>query len=195
MVKSEIKYKFGGKLRAVRERKCITLKEVARMAGVSESLVSQIERNKVSPSIDTLLTLADALDIDHEYLFNDYKHTKAVSIVRKGKGSTLTHNRVTLTQLSRTGDLSEEHTIEAFLLTIEKGAEKGDLEYGHTGKEFGVILEGQGDLVYGTETYQLTAGDTVAFSSDIPHTLKNTGQGTLTAVWIITPPRLLFARK
>ena len=78
MVKSEIKYTFGGKLRAVRERKNITLKEVARLAGVSESLVSQIERNKVSPSIDTLLTLADVLDIDHEYLFSDYKMNKQV---------------------------------------------------------------------------------------------------------------------
>ena len=195
MVKSGIKYKFGGKLRAVRERKCITLKEVARLAGVSESMVSQIERNKVSPSIDTLLTLADVLDIDHEYLFNDYKQNKAVSIVRKGKGSTLMQGRVILTQLSRVGELTEDHAIEAFLLDIKEGAEKGDLEYGHTGKEFGVILEGQGDLVYGTETYHLSTGDSVAFSSDIPHTLKNTGKGPLRAVWIITPPRLLFARK
>lgn len=195
MVKSDVKYKFGGKLRAIRERKCITLKEVARLAGVSESLVSQIERNKVSPSIDTLLTLADVLDIDHEYLFNDYKHNKAVSIVRAGKGSTLAQGQVTLRQLSRTGEIPEDHAIEAFLLEIGVGAEKGDLEYGHTGKEFGVILEGQGDLVYGTETYHLSTGDSVSFSSDIPHTLKNTGKVILKAVWIITPPRLLFARK
>ena len=40
-------------------------------AGVSESLVSQIERNRVSPAIDTLLALADALDIDLEYLFEE----------------------------------------------------------------------------------------------------------------------------
>lgn len=195
MVKSDVKYKFGGKLRAVRERKCITMKEVARLAGVSESLVSQIERNKVSPSIDTLLTLADVLDVDHEYLFNDYKHNKAVSIVRSGKGSTLAQGKVTLRQLSRSGDLPEEHTIEAFVLEIGIGAEKGDMEYGHTGKEFGVILEGQGDLVYGTETYHLNTGDSVSFSSDIPHTLKNTGTVILKAIWIITPPRLLFARK
>ena len=50
-----MKYTFGEKLRTVRERKGLTLKEVAGQAGVSESLVSQIERNKVSPSVDTLL--------------------------------------------------------------------------------------------------------------------------------------------
>jgi transcriptional regulator with XRE-family HTH domain len=195
LVKSDVKYKFGGKLRAIRERKNITLKEVARMAGVSESLVSQIERNKVSPSIDTLLTLADVLDVDHEYLFNDYKHTKQVSIVRAGKGSTLVQNNVTLRQLSRLGDLPEDHSIEAFLLEIAVASEKGDLEYGHKGKEFGVILEGRCELVYGTETYRLETGDSVSFASDIPHTLKNTGPDVLKALWVITPPRLLFARK
>ena len=62
-------FRFGEKLRAVRERKGYTLKVVAQRAGVSESLVSQIERNKVSPAIDTLLVLADVLDINLEFLF------------------------------------------------------------------------------------------------------------------------------
>ena len=64
-------YRFGEKLRAVRERKGYTLKVVAQKAGVSESLVSQIERNRVSPAIDTLLTLADVLDINLEFLFEE----------------------------------------------------------------------------------------------------------------------------
>ena len=59
-------FRFGEKLRTVRERKGYTLKVVAQAAGVSESLVSQIERNRVSPAIDTLLSLADALEIDLE---------------------------------------------------------------------------------------------------------------------------------
>lgn len=195
MVKSEIKYTFGGKLRAIRERKNITLKEVARLAGVSESLVSQIERNKVSPSIDTLLTLADVLDIDLEYLFSDYKQNKQVSILRAGRGSVLTLNQVTLRQLSKTASVPGDHDIEAFMLEIDVGAQKGDLEYGHAGREFGVILDGECELVYGAETYRLATGDSVSFASDIPHTLRNVGTVTLKAMWIITPPRLLFARK
>ncbi len=195
MVKIEIKYQFGGKLRAVRERRGITLKDVAAKAGVSESLVSQIERNKVSPSIDTLLTIADVLGVDHEYLFSDYKKTQKVSIMKAGTGSTLVQDRVTLHQLSRTEELSEDHSMEAFMLEIDASSEKGDKEYGHAGKEFGLILEGSAELFYGTETYELKQGDSVSFPSDIPHILRNTGDGVLKALWIITPPRLLFARK
>ena len=69
----QVPYRFGEKLRTVREKKGYTLKVVAQQAGVSESLVSQIERNRVSPAIDTLLTLADVLDINLEFLFEEYR--------------------------------------------------------------------------------------------------------------------------
>ncbi len=65
----KVPYHFGEKLRQVREHRGYTLKVVAQRAGVSESLVSQIERNHVSPAIDTLLALADVRDINLEYLF------------------------------------------------------------------------------------------------------------------------------
>lgn len=194
MVKSssDIKYRFGGKLRTVRERKNYTLKAVAKKAGVSESLVSQIERNKVSPSIDTLLTIADALEIDYEYLFSDYRQKKSVSVVRADERNSLKGTDVTIYQLSKIGPVSEAHEIEAFMLEIEPGAEKGDLDYGHSGKEFGLILEGEAELIYGAEQYYLNTGDTVSFSSDIPHILRNAGEGDLLAVWVVTPPRPLF---
>ena len=69
-----VPYHFGEKLRQVREHKGYTLKIVAQRAGVSESLVSQIERNHVSPAIDTLLALADVLDINLEFLFEEYRN-------------------------------------------------------------------------------------------------------------------------
>ncbi|GHU67742.1 hypothetical protein FACS189447_10140 [Spirochaetia bacterium] len=78
-----MKYQFGGKIRSVRERRGITLKEVAEKAGVSESLVSQIERNRVSPAIDTLLALVEALDLDLEYLFADFRRERDVKVVLK----------------------------------------------------------------------------------------------------------------
>jgi transcriptional regulator with XRE-family HTH domain len=98
-MKGKMKYKFGHKLRAVRERKGYTLKDVAARATVSESLISQIERNKVSPSIDTLLLIADILDIDYEYLFSDYRQKRKVSIIRKNERGTIRRDGVAFHQL------------------------------------------------------------------------------------------------
>ncbi len=195
MIKKEVRNRFGEKLRAVRERKGITLKYVAQKANVSESLVSQIELNKVSPSIDTLLSIADVLEIDLEYLFKDFKKNKKVNIIRKENRNSVVLAKVKYHQLSVPPDPAEEFAIEAFLLEIEKGGKKGDVEYGHMGKELGVILEGEGELIYGTKTFTLKKGDSVSFPSDIPHILKNTGDCELKAIWVITPPRMFFLKK
>lgn len=189
MIKSEPKHPFGSKLRAVRERRGITLKQVAAKAGVSESLVSQIERNKVSPSVDTLLSIADALGIDYEYLFSDYRKKGKVEIIRAAERSVTRDGLVTMSRLSVREEIPGEHTVEAFMLEVAPGGETGDLEYGHAGREFGIILEGTAELLYGDDGYLLSQGDTVTFASRIPHILRNRGESTLKAVWIVSPPR------
>ncbi len=195
MIKKGTRYRFGEKIRNVRERKGITLKEVAEMVSVSESLVSQIERNKVSPSIDTLLTIADALQIDLEYLFRDYKKSNQVDIVRAGKGDSIVQPGVVYHQLSMMPEAPDEYAIEAFMLEIPPGKEKGDSVYGHPGKELGIIQEGSGELLYGAERYSLEKGDSISFPSEIPHILRNTGTEILRAIWVIAPPRKLFLKR
>lgn len=84
----------------------------------------------------------------------------------------------------------EEFALETMELTIEPGGEKGSQDYGHPGREMGIILSGKGELQYGTETYKLNKGDSLSFSSAVPHILINTEKEELKAIWIITPPRL-----
>lgn len=184
-----MKYKFGEKIREIREKKKITMKEVAEKASVSESLMSQIERNKISPAIDTLLRIADVLDIDLEYLFSDYKKNRKVNIVRSEERDEYRVKDVVFEQLCRTPG-NTEHGIEAYIMQISVGGESKSEEYGHTGKELGVIIEGSGEFKIGSESYILNEGDSISFDSDIPHRLINKGQNHLKAFWVITPPRL-----
>jgi transcriptional regulator with XRE-family HTH domain len=186
------RYNFGEKLRTVRERKGLTLKEVAGHAGVSESLVSQIERNRVSPSVDTLLKLADVLDIDYEHLFSEYRQKRKVTILRAAERGAIHQKQVVIQQLSKNSGDTNAPAIEAYLLELDKDGAQGNREYGHPGWEFGVILSGQAELTYGNEFYTLKAGDSVAFPSSVPHIFRNCGKDTLRAIWVVTPPRQLF---
>ncbi|HPO49035.1 MAG TPA: XRE family transcriptional regulator [Spirochaetota bacterium] len=189
-----ISYQFGEKIREIREKRKITMREVAEKAGISESLISQIERNKVSPAIDTLLSIIDILEIDIEYIFSDLKKDKKVEIVRNSQRNKYIFEGVTYEQVSKINSENEAHSIEAYYLEIYQGKDKGSVEYGHVGKELGIILEGKGQLKYGNKVYDLEKGDSVSFSSDIPHILKNVGDGTLKAFWITTPPKMLVSR-
>ncbi|MDY0361966.1 MAG: helix-turn-helix domain-containing protein [Desulforegulaceae bacterium] len=194
MVNSGLKYPFGSRIRKIREKKKLTLKTVASSAGVSESLISQIERDKVSPSIDTLFAIIDVLDIDLEYIFKDFKKKRMVNIVKAEEKNIRTIGDITYHQLSSISSTEGDKTrdIEAYLIEIPFDNEKGNSGYGHAGKEMGFILEGSGILEYGGVNYVLEEGDSVSFASDIPHKLKNSGTKILKAFWVTTPPRLFI---
>jgi transcriptional regulator with XRE-family HTH domain len=187
-----IRHPFGDKLREVRERRHMTLKEVAERAALSESMISQIERNKVSPAIDTLITIAEILELDLEYLFADLKRDRTVHLVRREERQKLILPKVRYEQLSRTLGGDEAGGMEAYLLEVDPGGEKASTGYGHVGKELGIVLAGSGAFRIGSKTWELAEGDSISFSSDVPHALRNTGKALLRAFWVVTPPRGVF---
>jgi len=181
------KYRFGGKIRAVRKRRSLTLKEVAEKAGVSESLVSQIERDRVSPAIDTLLALADALEIDFDYLFAGLKRERPIEIVRKDERPSYRVKRgIRYDQLAQ---LEENGGIEAYIITIEAGAKTGNAEYGHPGWELGIVESGTMNLTAGDQVFTCKQGDSVSFRADTPHIISNPGKKPLRVFWVMSPPK------
>ncbi len=180
-------YLFGEKLRAVREKKHLTLKAVAQQAGVSESLVSQIERNRVSPAIDTLLSLASVLDINLEYLFEEYNQRRHVSIIRSDERRSMFEEDIVFEEVSRPNEREGQHSVECYVITIPAKSHTHRGHYGHLGREFGLILEGKAKLIYESREYELNAGDSVSFSAAAPHTLENTSETPVKALWVVSP--------
>lgn len=189
MAGSREPFRFGEKLRAIREKKGYTLKVVAQAAGVSESLVSQIERNRVSPAIDTLLSLADALEIDLEYLFAEYRRERPVRVIKSDERREVTEAGVLYEEIVRPVDDDGAHAIEAYYITLPAGSETSRGSYGHLGREFGIVTEGSGELHYETRAYPLTKGDSISFAATAPHVLVNTGKIPFKALWVVTPPQ------
>ncbi|MEW6516565.1 MAG: cupin domain-containing protein [candidate division FCPU426 bacterium] len=190
-----MKFQFGDKIREVRERRQKTIREVAEQAGVSQSLISQIERNRISPAIDTLLKIADILDMDLDYLFRDFKKDRAVNLVRAKDRKRTLLGGVVYEQLSHTAASTEEHAMEAYFLEVPPGGKSGDEYYGHIGKELGVIIKGTAECQVGNQVYRLQEGDSISFAADVPHQLRNVGKKNLQAFWVITPPKRMLGRK
>lgn len=180
-------FRFGEKLRAVRERKGYTLKVVAQRAGVSESLVSQIERNKVSPAIDTLLVLADVLDINLEFLFEEYRRERPVQVIHSQERRTMEEEAAVYEELSKPSDNEESHSLESYLVKIPPNGKTLRGSYGHLGREMGFIIQGKAQLHYDDKIYELEEGDSVSYSASAPHSIVNVGTETLTALWVVTP--------
>lgn len=187
--KKRAPYHFGEKLRKAREHRGLTLKVVAERAGVSESLVSQIEHNRVSPAIDTLLSLADALDINLEFLFEEYRRERKIKIIHADERRTIREENVLYAEIAKNTDMEGAAPLEAYVITIPKGEKTHRGSYGHIGHEFGIVTKGSIFLTYEKEEYELQTGDSISFPAGIPHTLENRTNGTVEALWIVTPPQ------
>lgn len=63
--------KIGGVVHRLREQRGSTRKDLAQLAGLSPSLISQIERGETSPSIASLVRLARALHVPLKTFFEE----------------------------------------------------------------------------------------------------------------------------
>jgi transcriptional regulator with XRE-family HTH domain len=78
-----------------------------------------------------------------------------------------------------------EEEVEFLEVRYAVGASSGEKMSHHTGREFGLILEGELLLELGFERYRLEAGDSIIFESTTPHRLTNNGEVPLRAVWVV----------
>jgi transcriptional regulator with XRE-family HTH domain len=177
---------IGQMLRVYREKKRQNLREIADLARISVSMLSQIERGKVTPSIDTLFAVCEALEFDIVDLFRHISRRQSVAIRHQGGRLVTGGPDVVYEQLIT----SPERSVPAELLRFEvaPGKTAGLSGKGHEGIEMGYVLAGEAKLTVGSENYELSAGDSIAFYSHLPHTLTNNGTKSFIAIWGAIPP-------
>lgn len=175
-----------------RERKIhkLRLKDLSEATGLSISLISKIEHNKVDPSLSTLHRLAKALGTSVSALFLREEGLDRVihkpterPVAGRVQGMVDWEGIVAEVMVPyRDGRL-----LEGFIFLMEPGGHSGG-RLQHDGEECGYVLEGKLELDVGTAHYHLEAGDSFFFSSEIPHAYRNPGDTTARVIWINTPP-------
>ena len=83
---------LGERLRAIREEKAISLSQLAEKTGYSKSFISQVEKNKTSPSISSLLSITDALGINPQELLHR-EGTSEKILVKKSERDLYLHKK------------------------------------------------------------------------------------------------------
>ena len=177
---------IGRVIKTYREKTGLKQATLAKKAGISTSMLSQIERSAVSPSIETLFVVCDALGLDIAHLFSIIRGSTSVRVFHKGERLKTDNSGVHYEQLALSGDAM--HPIEMFLLKVEPKQTVGFSRSGHEGIEMGYVLSGSAMLVVDSTEHDIKKGDSVTFSSALPHSLKNGGTTIFKAVWNVLPP-------
>jgi transcriptional regulator with XRE-family HTH domain len=185
---------IGPRLRAQRERMGLSLREVARRIGVSASLISQIERDKVNPSVSTLYALVQELQLTMGDLFatDDMPLPSGRARVLPGASPLVTPEERAVINLASgvTWERltpSSDPAFEFLHVVYEAGSEScpEDSLVRHGGREYGYVLSGRLGVRIGFEEHVLEPGDSISFDSSSPHRLWAVGDEEAKAIWII----------
>jgi transcriptional regulator with XRE-family HTH domain len=175
---------LGERLRAIRQLRRKTLKEVAGAAGISESFLSQLERGRTNATIATLQRLSAALGIDVSDLFGATESRPRV--LRKES-----RDFVAWGLLGRKALLTPKpfHSLEVVVARFEAGGSTGDEPYTHgDSEELLVVVEGRVHVQLGDDVHEVAAGDSVHYESSTPHRVANAGDGPAEVLFVISPP-------
>ena len=179
---------MGEKLRRLRLRKGLMLRELADLVGCSESLISKIENGKALPSLSNLHLIVDALGTNVSSLFDQPGNPPDIvwrrdrrPVIGVGKSR---RGGVMLEQLVAE---DPERLLEAHIHCVPAGT-GSDGTLRHQGEEMGYVLEGALELTVDGQTYRLEEGDSFAFRSEMSHSYRNVGRRTARIIWINTPP-------
>jgi transcriptional regulator with XRE-family HTH domain len=180
-----MKDSLGERIRSLRDTRGQSLKQLAEATGLTQSFLSQVERELTSPSVASLRKIADALGTSVATFFSGGAPNGR--LVRKEARPVLLHPKRRWRDSLLTPSMSGK--LQVILSEIEPGGGSGDEAYSHNSdEECVVVLRGRLDFWVGDELYKLRSGDALTFESRLPHKNRNPGPGKTQVLWVITPP-------
>jgi transcriptional regulator with XRE-family HTH domain len=185
----QILQNLAKKIRELRRRRKLTLQQMAKEIAMSPSLVSQVERGMLKPSLETLLRIAKLFEVSPGYLLDDEMLSdspeRSVSLVRaQERKSLLTQGNIKFSLLSKKFDLGSEF----ILIEYPPDSSTGQSRHAHEGVECGLLLQGELEVEIEDRAYHLKPGDSITYRSSSPHRTFNRSAKKARAVWVNSEP-------
>lgn len=171
------------RLRDARRAQGLSLDAVAKLSGVSRSMVSQIERGESSPTIATLWNLTRALQVDFAGLLEEPPGADQIdttradqrpSIDRRGEGC-----RILI--LSPPEDAGHH---EIYEVQFAAGGVLDSAPHRRGAREQVIVIAGSLVVTSGTAEDRLEPGDTARYAADVPHRLA-AADGSAKAILVV----------
>ena len=177
---------LGDRIRRLRAERELQQRQLAEKAGLTPSMVSQIESGRLTPSLNTLGKIAAAFGVPIASLF-DGQPAGHIHVTRKTDYPVVSFDG-TSERWSVLGAGLFQGKIRAVVSTLgprSRGitTEKVVIKPGQM-KLF-YVLDGKVALHYNGDRYALETGDSALLDGGTPHGWENTGTRTAQALWVI----------
>jgi len=193
-IKHEVKkLHIGGKIRDLRKKAGLVLQDLSNRTGLSKPLLSQIEREIVSPPIATLLKISRALNVNIGFFFQDNDPEEKVVLVRKDESKVIDSRYFGREESGYYYEAlaykKPKKYMEPFLVEFKRKRAEQLSYFSHEGEEFIYLLEGRLEFRTEDQHYLLYPGDSLYFESSIPHAYRALGRRNAKALTVVYPAR------
>jgi transcriptional regulator with XRE-family HTH domain len=182
--------RIGNKIKELRERRQLTLHDLAAKTGLTKAVLSDIEENAIVPPVASLLKLAKALGVGMAHFFRDEAPAEQISVTRTGERVQVKrrpHHRegeVDYIYESLEARMPGKH-MEPLLVDFVP-MEKADMVFtSHEGEEFLFLLDGKLEFRTNDRVETLSAGDALYFDSALNHSFRSLTDAPARAVVVV----------
>lgn len=179
--------RLGECIRAIRVSRNMSIQELSRRTGLSNGMVSQLERGLTTPSVRSLRLMSQALQVPISHFFeSEPVQASSPYIVRRSERQVL--------RLTTSGVLKEllspkgESSVEVYELTIAPDGSSGSDFVTHDARKAGYILAGRLRLWLDQTPHVLETGDSFLFPGTLPYMFDNPGKEPARMLWLSLKP-------
>ncbi len=183
----------GSKIKGIRESKNISIEEISERSGLSTDQIISIENDQYLPSLGPLIKIARALGVRLGTFLDDNDELGPVVCRAEERNSSIsfsngaTDARKHMEYHSLAKQKAGRH-MEPFIIDIQPSEEKNFKLSAHEGEEFIYVMEGEVEIEYGKEKYNLKVGDSIFYDSIVEHHVHGaTGKSARILAVVYTP--------
>ena len=173
----------GQRIRKRRLQLGLTLRDLADGVGVTPSFLSYVERDIVSPSLSSLVRIAQELQVPLVYFFLEGRTTSSVVRPAERPVLRLADSNVSYELLSQ----YPGRRLACMLAHLQPGTSSFDAPQQHEQEECVLVLSGTLEAQLGSETFVLNEGDSVHYDGMVPHRFTSIGDEVTVYLVVISP--------
>jgi XRE family transcriptional regulator, regulator of sulfur utilization len=177
--------RVGAALAALREQRGLSLDEVSRQAGVSKSMLSQIERGQANPTVAVVWRLATAFGVPLGELLGDDKPAPPLLTTVPAHATPLLASPDGKCELRILGPIDLAGRFEWYLLTVRPGGTLDSRAHEPGSREHLTLHAGTLEVHVGAERARLRAGETARYAVDVAHRIHNPGKSAAQALLVV----------
>ena len=180
--------RVGDTIARLRGERGLTLEDLSRVAGVSKSMLSEIERDKANPTIAVAWRLANALGLGLDQLLSSgVRQIESLRVAGPHETPRLAGTDAGYT-LRILGPMELAGRFEWYELTLSPGGALVSSAHDPGAQEHLTVMHGALEVEVDATTRKLKVGDTARYQADRPHAIRNTTRLSASALLVVVHP-------